>query len=149
MSPISRLRPLGHVMVPAPAIGSLSILLVVGLGVRGMLDRADGWVASAVSQGGAAGYPKALPEWSPWLASVLLAYALTFAMLSVAGTWRRLVLWLTALVLVAAWAPVLFLAARAPEISAPFIAVLWSGVCALAYAANHQMPCDAPPAFRP
>jgi len=60
----------------------------------------------------------------------------------VAGTWRRLVLWITALVLVAAWAPVLSLAARAPDIGAPFTAVLWSGVCALVYAGNHRMACD-------
>ena len=68
-------------------------------------------------------FPKALPEWSVWLATVIFAFWLAFAILSVAGTWRRVVLWITALVLIAGWAPVLSLAARSPDIGAPFIAV--------------------------
>jgi hypothetical protein len=85
-----------------------------------------------------------LPEWAVWLAVVLLAFGLTFAILNVAGTWRRVVLWITTMALVAAWAPVLSLAARAPDVAAPLIAVIWSGVCALVYAGNHRMPCDEP-----
>ena len=95
-----------------------------------------------MSQGKPASFPKALPEWAVWLAVVLFALGLAFAILSVAGTWRRVVLWITTAALVAAWAPVLALAAHAPDISAPFIAVIWSGVCALVYAGNHQMVCD-------
>jgi hypothetical protein len=51
-------------------------------------------------------------------------------------------LWLTAVVVVAGWAPVLVLAARAPDIGAPLIAVLWSGICAVVYAGNHRMAVD-------
>jgi hypothetical protein len=54
-------------------------------------------------------------------------------------------LWISALVLVAAWAPVLSLAAHAPEIAAPWITTLWSGICGLIYAANHHMACDDKP----
>lgn len=92
--------------------------------------------------GKAAGFPKALPEWSVWLAAGLFAFGLSFAILSVPGTWRRCVLWITAVVLVAGWAPVLCLAAHAPDIAAPFIATVWSGVCALVYAGKHRMVCD-------
>jgi hypothetical protein len=63
-------------------------------------------------------------------------------MLATPGGWRRFVLWITSVVLVSAWAPVLSLAAHAPEISAPWIAAVWSGVCALVYTANHRMPCE-------
>jgi hypothetical protein len=135
-------RPDGHVLVPAAIIGSLSTLLVVGLSALRILDRADLAIAKWMSQGKPTDFPKDLPEWAVWLAVVLLAFGLAFAILSVAGTWRRVVLWLTTAALVAAWAPVLSLAAHAPDTAAPLIAAIWSGVCALVYAGNHQMACD-------
>ena len=138
-------HPEGHVLVPAAAIGALSILLVVGLSALRILDRVDLLIATLVSNGKAGGFPNALPEWTVWLATVIFAFWLAFAILSVAGTWRRVVLWITTLVLVAGWAPVLSLAARSPDIGAPFIAVLWAGVCALVYAGNHRMACDVVP----
>ncbi len=128
--------------VPAAVIGSLSILLAAGLSALGILDRVNGMTAKGLLAEKAAGFPRALPEWSVWLAAVLFAFGLSFAILSVAGTWRRCVLWITAVVLVAGWAPVLSLAAHAPDIAAPFIATVWSGVCALVYAGNHRMACD-------
>lgn len=134
--------PVGHVLVPAAAIGSLSILLAVGLSVLGILDRVNLVISHLVSRGKVEGFPKSLPEWLHWLATVIFAFGLSFAILSIAGTWRRVVLWITAVVLVAAWAPVLSLAAHAPDIGAPFIATLWSGICALVYSNNHRMPCD-------
>ena len=137
-------------MVTAAFIGSLALVLAAGLGALGLTDRVDAAIAGllcrALHQDAAAGFPKALPTWALWLATAMLAYGLTLAMLGVPGTWRRLVLWLTTLVLVAAWAPVLGLAAHAPDIAAPLVAALWSGACALVYVHSHSMPCDAEPA---
>jgi hypothetical protein len=138
----SHSRPEGHVLVPAAAIGSLSILLVAGLSILRILDRADQAVGKWIMQGKSPNFPKVLPEWAVWLAVVFFAYGLAIAILSVGGTWRRVVLWISTAVLVAAWAPVLVLAAHAPDIAAPLMAVIWSGVCALVYAENHQMACD-------
>lgn len=132
----------GHVLVPAAAIGALSILLAAGLDLLHVLEPVDRMIAKLVSQGAIHDFPKALPAWSVWLVTVALAFGLPFAVLSVAGTWRRLILWITAMVLVAGWAPVLALAAHFPDIGAPFIATLWSGICALVYAGNHRMACD-------
>ena len=129
-------------LAPAAAIGSLSILLAVGLSALGILDQVDLVISHLVSRGKAEEFPKSLPEWSVWLVTLAFAFGLSFAMLSVAGTWRRIVLWITSVVLVAAWAPVLILAAHAPDFGAPFIATLWSGICALVYASKHRMPCD-------
>ena len=144
MSRTTQPRPVGHVLLPAAAIGSLSILLVAGLDLLGILARADLVVSGLMSQGKSGAFPRSLPDWSVWLATVFFAFGLACAVLNVPGTWRRWILWITALVLVAGWAPVLSLAARAPEIGAPLIATLWSGICALVYAGNHQMPCDEP-----
>lgn len=145
MSKMPPARPIGHVFVPAVGIGSLSILLAAGLGVLGILERFNLMISRLVSEGRTVDFPKALPGWILWMATVFFAVGLAFSILSVPGTWRRVVLWFTALVLIAGWAPVLSLAAHAPEICGPFIATLWAGICALVYAGNHRMPCDEAP----
>ncbi len=137
----NQVRQTGHVTGAALTIGSLSILLVAGLTLPGIVDRLDGAVARLTVESGAS-FPKALPVWSIWLFTFFVSYAVPFAILAAAGTGRRLMLWFTALVLVAGWAPVLVLAAHAPDIVGPWIATLWSGICALVYAANHRMPAD-------
>ena len=133
-------RPPGHVRLPAAAIGSLSIVLAIGLQSLGILSRLNGGIARNLSDGH--DLPKSLPAWSVWLVAMFFAFGIPFAILSVPGTWRRVVLWVTALVLIGGWAPVLALAAREPEIGAVIVAAAWSGVCALVYANRHRMACD-------
>lgn len=137
-------RPAGHVRVPAVLIGILSMLLVVGLERLGILDRLNGQIANLVARNGTELFPKRLPDWGGWLAAAGFSLALAAAMLGTSGHLRRVVLWISTVVLVAAWAPVLSLAAHAPEIAAPVIATIWSGMCAMVYAANHRMACDVP-----
>ncbi|MEX1114739.1 MAG: hypothetical protein WEB53_05785 [Akkermansiaceae bacterium] len=133
-------RPVGHVLVPAAAIGTLSIILAAGLELLGSLDVIDGGFANWLAEGKP--FPKDLPLWAVWLAAVFFAFGLSFALLSIPTTWRRVILWISALVVIIAWAPVLALAARPPEISAVLVAAVWSGVCALVYASRHRMACD-------
>lgn len=141
--------PAGHVLLPAATIGSLSILMAAGLGIIGMLNRMNLMLADLVSRGDGTEFPKSLPIWSIWLAAILLAPALSFAILSVPGAGRRAILWITLVVLVAGWAPVLSLAAHAPSVAAPFVAVVWSGLCSMVYARNHRMAVDEKPSGRP
>lgn len=135
-------RPPGHVFVPAAAIGGLSISLAAGLGLLGLIEQLNSGIARLVSRDGAENFPKHLPESTVWAVTGLFAFSLAAAILGTPDLWRRMVLWISSIVLIAAWAPVLSLAAHAPDISAPWIATLWSGVCAIVYAANHRMPCD-------
>ncbi|MBC8125648.1 MAG: hypothetical protein H8M99_00665 [Gloeobacteraceae cyanobacterium ES-bin-144] len=135
-------RVAGHAVAPAIAIGALSVVLAVGLDLLGFLDRANADIAARVSLGGTGNFPKNLPDWAIWAATVGFAIALAVAILSTPGGVRRIVLWLATLVVLAGWAPVLSLAAHAPEIAAPWIACAWSGFCSMVYAANHLMPCD-------
>lgn len=132
--------PPGHVLLPAAAIGSLSIVLAAGLHSLGILQRLNATAARALS--GGQDLPKSLPAWSVWLAAACFAFGISFAILSVPGTWRRIVLWVTTLVLVGGWAPVLTLAAHEPEITAVVVSAGWSGICALVYASRHRMACD-------
>ena len=137
-----RPRPPGHVLVPAAAIGGLSLVLATGLEALGFLKRLNTEIAAQFSREGLEKFPKHLPNWSIWLAAVGLSFALAAAILGTPGHARRAVLWITAVVLTGAWAPVLSLAAHSPDIAAPWIATLWSGVCAMVYAANHRMTAD-------
>ena len=138
-------HPEGHLLVPGLAIGGLSLVLAAGLAALRALDRLNAAIAGMVSRGGAETFPKHLPDWLVWLAALVFAFGTAFAILGSPGHWRRVTLWITAVVLVSTWAPVLSLAAHAPEIAAPWIATVWSGVCALVYSSRHHMPSDSHP----
>jgi len=137
-------QPVGHVWVPAATIAGLSMILAGGLELLGFLARMNAGIARLVSRNQTEIFPQRLPDWSIWLAAGVFAFGLAAAILGIPGHGRRAVLWLTTVFLVGAWAPVLSLAAHVPAIAAPWVATLWSGVCALVYAANHRMACDAP-----
>lgn len=122
----------------------MGLIVAGGLGALGFLARLDVWAEGVLVAGGLDGFPKSLPTWIVWGATVLIACGLSAAMLGVPCVWRRLVLWISTLALVIFWAPVLGLAAHAPTIAAPLVAALWSGICALVYAHNHRMPVDEP-----
>lgn len=138
-------RPNGHVVVPAAAIGGLSIVLAAGLDLLGLIERINAGIAGLVSRNGAENFPKHLPGWCIWLVAVVFAFGLALAILGSPGIGRRGVLWVSALAVVTGWAPVLSLAAHAPEIAAPWIATMWSGICALVYACSHRMASDQSP----
>ncbi len=129
--------------MPTLAIGSLAVVLAAGFGFLGLMDRANDLVAEVLGSGGLGAPVKLLPDWAIWLAAVIGAFGISLAILSVPGNWRRAVLWLTALVVTAGWGPVLMLAAHAPEIAVPMLAVFWSGLCAYVYASRHRMAADA------
>jgi hypothetical protein len=143
VNPSPPVHPTGHVLVPAAAIGGLSLVLAAGLELTGVLAGFNEGVTLLVSRGGAETFPKRLPEWLIWLAAIGLCFATASTILATPGILRRVMLWLTTVILVGTWAPVLSLAAHAPEIAAPWIATVWSGVCALVYSSRHRMPCDA------
>lgn len=120
------------------------MVLAAGLELLGILTRVNAVIASLVSRDGAETFPKTLPDWGLWLAATVFAFGAAAAILGTPGQWRRGMLWLSAIMLVTAWAPVLSLSARAPEIAAPLVATVWSGICALVYASRHDMPVDHP-----
>ena len=141
----SQSRQPGHVAGPAVFIGALSLLLVAGLEMTGLLDRLHVQVDAVLLGDKSDAYAHDLPVWLLWVATALFASGLSAAMLGSPRQWRRALLWLVSLVLVASWAPVLMLAAYAPHIAGPWIAVFWAGACCLVYASNHQMDGDPEP----
>jgi len=69
-------------------------------------------------------------------------FGIVWVILESPGTWRRMVLWVTALVLTVAMVPVLVLGGWWLLPGMPVVAVIWSGVCAMVYAGRHRMPCE-------
>lgn len=120
------------------------MVLAVGLELLGVLRQMNAMIARLVSRGGTETFPKTLPDWWVWLAVTIFAFGTAAAILGTPGQLRRGLLWLSAIILMAAWAPVLSLAARNPEIAAPLVATVWSGICAWVYASRHDMPADHP-----
>lgn len=137
-------HPSGHVALPAAAIGGLSIALAAGLELLGVLARVNAATASLVSRQGSETFPKQVPDWGVWLFTAVFSFGTAAALLGTPGRLRRVMLWLSAIILVGSWAPVLGLAAHSPEIAAPWVATVWSGICALFYASRHRMPVDGP-----
>jgi hypothetical protein len=132
----------GHVLMPMLAIGSLALVLAAGFGTLGFMGRADDLIEAFLKSGGIGGATKALPGWAVWLAAGLGAFGLSAAILGVPGNWRRGVLLISALVVMAGWAPVLALASFRSEAAVPLLATFWAGLCALVYASRHHMPVD-------
>ncbi len=141
-NPRADAHPAGHVWQAAATIGAMSLSLAVGLELTGGLVRLNDLAMRFVAAGGMQSCPKRLPDVSIWLVAVLAAFGLAAALLLTSGGGRRILLWLTAVLLMAAWAPVLALAAHFPAVAAPWVAAVWSGACAVFYASRHQMPCD-------
>jgi hypothetical protein len=145
MSHSSQPRPRGHVILPVLATGSLGMIVAFGLDALRMLDGINHRFADWIRAAGVDGLVNRLPGWMVWSATAVIAYGLALVILEVPGLWRRVVLWITTLVMVLAWAPVLGLAAHEPAIGGPLVASIWSGVCALVYAHRHRMAVDESP----
>jgi hypothetical protein len=145
--PVNR-QPLAHVPAAAALIGGLAVLFAGGLSALGGLAGLDAAVvrsmADFLGQPDDRAFPHGLPGWGLWAGTAAAALSLAWALLSVPGTWRRAVLWSATLVVIAAWVPVLALAAHRPEVGAPLVAVVWVGLCVWFYASKHRLPCEEP-----
>lgn len=129
-------QPAHHLMMSSLAIGGLSLVLVAGLDLLGVMSRLNQVVVGWGSRGGHETFAAHLPSWWVWLGTVILSFGTAVCVSGIVGWVRRMMWWVTAMVVVAGWAPVLSLAAHAPEIAAPWIATFWSGLCAMIHAAG-------------
>ncbi len=135
-------RPAGHVFLAGGTIGLLAMVLSVGLSLIGIIDRVNAWISDVITHGNASALVNSLPLWTQWLAVMVVAFAIPWVILAVPGILRRLVLWISIVAVISFWIPVLGIAAYSPVVTAPLIAALWSGLCAMVYARNHEMPCE-------
>lgn len=136
------MRAKGQVVAPLWMMVGLSMALSYGFKSMGIHTMIHGWLVEVCSRGGRESYGHVLPVWVPWVAALMFASGGAYAMMESVGMWRRLVIFLSLMGLIIAWAPVLSLASYLPQIAPAFVAAGWSCFCALVYCANHQMPCE-------
>ena len=123
--------------------GSLGVIVAGVLYWIGLLGKGDQGVLDLILQSIFRG---ALPaEFGfPVLVSIttIFCYGIAFAVLDSAGTWRRVLLGLTVIILIVALVPTLALW----EIYFPpmmsLVGVFWTWFISIIYANHHQMPCD-------
>lgn len=141
MSARSSLAP-GHVVAPSLSIGTMSLVLVVGLDLLGVWNPLDAGATAWTERLGDG--MRDVPAGMVLFMTMLGAYGLPLLMLASPQWWRRVILWMSALCLTAAWLPVLALASWKLPPCMPVMAVLWSGLCAMVYAQRHRLPCEVP-----
>ncbi|MGC4016940.1 MAG: hypothetical protein QM755_20865 [Luteolibacter sp.] len=140
--------PRGTVALPAACIGVMSLVLAVGFQSVGLLDRLDAALQGGIHAAGIEGAPVVLSPWLGWGVALLIAFALPMAILETPTHWRRTVVWIAALAVVAAVWPVLAISAKWWPVAPSIVAAVWSGLCAKIYASRHHMPCEGGDAGR-
>ncbi|MFU8893789.1 MAG: hypothetical protein ACNA8L_09185 [Luteolibacter sp.] len=142
--------PPGHVRLPVALMGSMGMALAAGLQVFGFLGLIDERLAHLLVVNPATLAPAITPA-TVWIATAMVAYGLAWVVLEIPGNWRRIVIWISTMVVIAAWLPVAAISHTQAPVAAPLVAAAWAGLCTIIYAARHHMEADdapAPPAPR-
>ena len=134
--------PKGTVAVPAAAIGAMSMILAVGFHSVGLNARVDAGLIAWLGSIGLGTTPVILPPAIGWAIAILLGFLLPFSILETPGHLRRILLWLSCLIIVLGGLPVLGLSAKWWTQTPVLIVVFWGGLCAVIYAGRHWMPCE-------
>lgn len=136
-----------RVDIPCVLYGSVGVGVALAMQVVGLLKNGDerllGALLNPVFHGEMPGV-LSLPV--QLLITVVCCYGLAFIVLDSAGTWRRLLMGVTVLILVLAMVPTL---AVWNIYFSPFLAavgVFWTWFCTMMYVSHHHMPCEIQPA---
>jgi len=139
---VDRERPDGQVPLPVALTSAMGLALAAGLHFFGWLASLNGFMNGVFMDLGEAKPADFLPQPALWLATTVLTLALTWVILRVPATWRRVVLWISTLVVIAGWIPVGAIAATMAPVAAPLVSCGWAGLCAMVYAHHHHMEAD-------
>ena len=131
-----------HVSSAALAIALMALGLAAGLDFVGTVDHLNRWMSSGMMKSGLSEPAHTIHPYLLWGGTCFMSLGLTLVMLNVSSIWRRLLIWVLVIAVTWFWVPVLLLASRKPEIGVAVVAILWSGVCAMVYTMNHEMPAD-------
>lgn len=109
----------------------LTLVILVGLHQAGGIGALDQRLAAALEARLGESLDQELPELLCWSVAALIAVALPLVLLLCSRGWQRWVLWLSVVVVLAVWAPVLGLAAYRPEMALVLMAAVISGLLSL------------------
>lgn len=134
--------PRGTVFAPSLTIAAVAVMVSLALNFTQALNPVDAWLTSELAGNGWGETLVELPHWYGGVLILLVSFGLASAMLASPASWRRLVLWLSTVLVLLGWGPALALAGKQIDIAAPVVAAMISGVCALIYGTRHRLPCD-------
>lgn len=142
--PSERNRLFRSVVAPGIAIAALAVLLAGGLTYLGLLERLDrGLTLAAVKSEQATSGWHEIPALILWLATTISCLALAWALLGIGHGGQRALVAILAVGIAAGWYPVMILAAYLPHLSGPWIAIVWTAVCGLAYRSRSHSAAPA------
>ncbi len=122
----------------AVRIGLLALLVALGLELLGWIARLEDpltvWMSAQLGEA----LPRPLPVAVRWGAALVSAFGLPLGILASRGAFQRMILWLSACIVMLAWAPVLSLAAYQPEVGLAGLVTFGSGAAALWLAARGE-----------
>lgn len=133
--------PPGHVRLPVVLTGSMGMALAAGLQFFGFMDMLNRLLAGLFVDHPESLLP-AVPPTILWASTTVTAYGLAFVILEIPRNWRRIVIWISTMVVIAAWVPVASIANTQAPVASPLIAAAWAGLCTIIYAARHRMEAD-------
>jgi len=136
--------PPGHVRMPVVLTGSMGLALAAGLHGLGFLERANHHLAGLFADNVEAFIPVVSPT-VLWTGTAAIAYGTALILLEIPGNWRRIVIWISTMAVIAGWLPVAAIAQAQAPVAAPLVAATWAGLCSIIYAARHHMEADDPP----
>lgn len=124
-------RPTIPVVGPALLCSGLTLALLFVLRLVGVVEAMDRKLAGVFAGRLGETPVQQLPVAVTWGAAAVVALLLPLALFSCPHAWQRCLLWLSSVVVLAAWAPVLALAAHHPGVSPPVLAALLTGLLVL------------------
>lgn len=128
---------------PCLVYGSVGFGVGIALQLVGLFKQANGYLLALMHKPVFHGAnPETLPLPVLVCLTGILCYGVAFVILDTAGTWRRLVIGVTVLVLVVAMVPTLAVWKIYFPPFLPLSGVFWTWFCAMMYVNHHVMPCE-------
>lgn len=123
--------------------GGVGLALGMAMQWLGLFKRGDArltsWLLESVFHGNT---PEVLSL--PWMVFVtaVFCFGLAYAVLDSSGMWRRLILGVTALILLLAMVPSFAVWNLYFSPFLPVVGAFWTWFCTIMYVSHHVMPCD-------
>ena len=131
-------------MVAAAVVGSFPFSLVLVLRMAGLLEQVETSLAGWYAARGFGVFSGAIQPWWDLLVVAVLVYVLVWLLFETPGTGRRVLLVLSATIMVLALSPVLALWGIFWSPLTAAIGLAWGGICAIMWARQYPMPCELP-----
>lgn len=133
----------GHVCSPGLLCGSIGLLLALILQKFGFFEMGNSALYRLLEANLTLGVPvAALSLITLAVVAAIYSIGIAWSILDSRGAWRRVLIWMTAMILVIVTVPTL---AVWSIYFSPFLvltSVFLSSLCAMVYAARHRMSCD-------